>query len=185
MKVKGTAVKVLPEFIQKNYPDIYERWLDSLSPKSKEIFYNPIFSSEWYELKDAHTYPTIVLADILNRKAEDLAFEIGKYSAQQSLTGVYSVFLKIVSIKYSFNRLENIMRTYYSPIIFEGLEVEKNFVKFKFGYTTREENLLYYRNKGWITKFIDLARPNSVYEVDFELNLNQNDNYFAIFTVKW
>jgi len=42
MKVKGTAVKVLPEFIQKSYPDNYRSWLDSLSPKSKEIFYKPI-----------------------------------------------------------------------------------------------------------------------------------------------
>ncbi len=185
MKVKGTAVRVLPEYIQKKYPAIYSQWLSGLRPESYKIFSNTIFPTDWFELADAHSHPTKVLADLLGKKPEDVAYEIGLFSAENALTGVYNVFLKIVSLKFTFRRIQDFFKAYYSPIIFELWETGDNFVKFKFGYTTEEENLLYYRNKGWGTRLIQLARPESTPYFNVEIVPYKNDLFYAVFTAKW
>ncbi len=185
MKVKGTAVRVLPDFIQENYTAIYEDWLNYLKPESYEIFSKPIFPSDWFEIVDAHSHPTKVLANLLSKSPEDVAFDVGLYSAESALTGIYNIFLKIASLKFTFRRIHDFFKAYYSPIIFELWETGDNFVKFKFGYTTEEENLLYYRNKGWGTKLIELARPDSEPMLTFEIFEYKNDLYYAVFTAKW
>jgi hypothetical protein len=38
MVVKGTAVKSTATFVKTNFPQQYEKWLNSLSPESKEIY---------------------------------------------------------------------------------------------------------------------------------------------------
>ncbi len=185
MKAKGTAIRVLPEFIKEKYPAIYNDWLRSLSPESYEIFSKPIYPSQWFEIAIAHSYPTKILADLVGEKSEDLAEKIGQYSAESALKGIYSIFLKLASLRFTFNRIKEFFKTYYSPIEFELLDSGDNFVKFKFGYTTEDENLLYYRNKGWGIKLIELSLHINNPYFEFDIISHDNNLYYAIFTAKW
>ena len=185
MKVKGTAVRVLPEYIKKKYPTFYEQWLELLDSSSKAIFSGTIYPTSWFEIAEAHSHPTMVLSTLLNKSAEEVAFDIGMYSAETALTGIYNIFLKIASMRFTFHRIHDFFKAYYSPIIFELWEAEDNFVKFKFGYTTKEENLLYFRNKGWGTKLIELARPGVHPTLEVEILPYKNDKYYAVFAAKW
>ncbi len=38
MKIKGTAVKTIPEYVKMRFPDQYDEWIDSLPTNSKQIF---------------------------------------------------------------------------------------------------------------------------------------------------
>ncbi len=185
MKVKGTAVRVMPDFVKKKYPAFYDTWLSGLKSESKKIFENPIFATEWYELVLTHSHPTRVLADIVGKPAEDLAYEIGLFSAEEALTGVYNIFLKIAKLKFTLKRIPDFFRAYYEPFVFEFLQTGERFVKFKFGYTNSEENLLYYRNKGWATKMIEMTGQGENPEVNLDIQKYKDDLYFAVFAVKW
>ena len=46
MKVKGTAVKSLQEYVEKHFPDGYSTWLDGLPEESKQIFKEAIIAKD-------------------------------------------------------------------------------------------------------------------------------------------
>ncbi len=187
MKVKGVGVKAIPEFIKKYHEYLYETWLDNLPEKSREIYSNPIFATQLYDIYDSYTVPTQVLADLLVVQPEDLAKEIGRYAAEVALKGVYSIFIKILHLKNVVNRVPRIFKSYYEPAHVEILHYIPGEIKIKFGYTAENENLLYYRNVGWIEEF--LVRGYHPRKLDINLEINKDSeneqNYFAVFNIKW
>ncbi len=187
MKVKGTAVRVLPDYIKKNYTELYDLWLEKLPPASYDIFSKPIFASEWFELYDSHVVPTRVLADITSSTPEEIARKVGHFSAESALKGVYNIFLKIASMKYAIQRVPQFFSTYYDPVFVEMVDTSDGNVVIKFGYTKENETLLYNRNTGWIERFLELAFKPSNLQVSFELkpDVSKPDLYYALFNVKW
>jgi hypothetical protein len=186
MKVKGTAVKVLIDFVRKNYPDYFNTWMESLPDESKRIFEGIILSSQWYELVYSHTVPTEVLADIIGVSAETMAQDIGEYSAEAALNGIYRIFLKLASMKYAIQRIPQIFQTYYDPAHTELIKTTHGDVIFKFGYTTERENLLYYRNKGWIRKFLELAFNSRSSRIELKIEKDPEIlQFYAIFHIMW
>jgi hypothetical protein len=187
MKVKGTAVRVLSDYIKRYYPDLYQTWLDSLPEKSYKIFSKTIFASEWFDLYESHVAPTIVLADLLNEQPEIMAKKVGHFSAETALKSIYSIFLKIASLRYSIHRVPQFFSTYYQPVFVEIVSYKDGETIIKFGHTKENENLLYYRNAGWMEKFLELAfKPvNLQVVVNIKPEETKPDYYYAIFHVTW
>ncbi len=187
MKVKGVGVKAIPEYIKKYHDYLYSTWLDNLPENSYKIFSNPIFASQWFDLYDSYIVPTQVLADLVVVNPEDLAKEIGRFSAEMALKGVYSIFIKILHLKNVVNRVPRIFQSYYDPVHVEILHYIPGEVKIKFGYTTENENLLYYRNAGWIEECLERGYHPRLLNVDLEINQENGDaqRYYAIFNIKW
>ena len=43
MEVKGTALKTTRDFIKTQFPDQYDKWLDSLTADSRKIILRPLW----------------------------------------------------------------------------------------------------------------------------------------------
>ncbi len=187
MKVKGTAVRVLPEYIKSHYEYLYKSWLDDLPEESYYIFTHPIYATDWYDLYNAHVVPTEVLADVLVEAPDKVAREIGHYSAHQSLKGIYSIFLKLASLKNAIHRVPQFFAAFYRPIEVEILEYHSGYAKIKFGTTKKNESLLYYRNVGWIETLIEMSINPKDIQVDLEVIPKERnpEDYYAIFEINW
>ncbi len=183
MKVKGTAVRVIPDYIKANFPQYYSEWLNNLPENSKNIFENTILAATMYELYDAHVVPTRVLAEILAEEDKKVARDIGRFSAENALKGVYSVFLKMSSFRFAVKRVPMIFKTYYSPAEVDLLKSEEGDVLIKFGKLEQKELLLFYRNMGWTEVF---ARMSLGVEADVKLEITEeNGGFYGLFSIKF
>jgi hypothetical protein len=183
MEVKGTAVKTIPEYIQRKYSDIYDKWYSSLSEESHQIFDNPILATKWYDLEISMLSPMKILANISKKDLKDLFWDMGVFSSIEALTGIYKVFIRISSTNFIIGRAANILSTYYKNTEIRVLESEKNNVTLEFLKFPKEVNLVMYRIGGWIQNtFYAVGCKNVTAEIK---NIEDSYEFKTLIIVKW
>ena len=94
MKVKGTAIKTTRDFVKTKFPDQYNQWIQSLPAESQKLYTQSVNVTEWFDLKPAYTDPLDKIVELFyNKNAQKGGEEMGMYSAEIGLKGVYKVFL--------------------------------------------------------------------------------------------
>lgn len=117
MKVKGTTISFFPDYIRdKHGKDKYEQWLNSLPPNSKSIYQGRILSSAWYPLKDGLIVPLKSICEQFHGGDVKGAFEIGKYSADWGLSGIYKIFVMMGSPESLAKKATTVFPSYYEGI---------------------------------------------------------------------
>lgn len=116
MSVKGPAIAVLPLFIRERFGQKgLDTWLEAVSLQARQVYTSQILPSEWYPIDEVYLQPTKVLCDLFYRGDPAGAREIGAYSADYALKGVYKAFVKMTSVKFFVSRTASILQTYYRP----------------------------------------------------------------------
>ena len=108
MKIKGSAVKTISQFVKEKYTERYDEWLDALPEESQQIIKNPIFVAEWYPIKVAASIPTQLICEMFYNNQIEGALASGRFSAEIALKGVYRIFVRISSPKYIVGRVVQI-----------------------------------------------------------------------------
>jgi hypothetical protein len=127
MQVKGTAIAVLPKFIEEKHgPDGLKKWKNGLSAEAQKVFNDGVMLTEWYPIKEIYLEPTALLCEMFYNSETRTALEIGRYSADYALRGVYKAFVKLSSVKNFIKRANVVMTTYYKPSAMEIFSVESN-----------------------------------------------------------
>ena len=184
MNIKGTAVRALTNYINKYHPQLYEEWLMKLPADSKRLFYQTILPSEWYPLYEAAVQPIITLAELLHKNDEEVAFEVGQYSAQEALTGVYKFFASLAKPTYIVKRASIMFGTYYDPVEADYESLDQRKVMLVFGKHKHNEVLIYHRVKGWIHELVVITQKT---EPKIELSTidHMNGLYSGKFVIEW
>ena len=115
MEVRGTAVRATPLFVRQRHPDFVSDWLAALGPEAREIMSRKIDTSAWYQLRPAMIEPTQKICDLFYSGSEEGAWEVGRFSADYSLWGLYRLFVKIGSPMHLMERATEAFSTYYRP----------------------------------------------------------------------
>ena len=183
MNVKGIAVSATYNYIKKNFPEDLTEWLNNLSPASQKIFKNIILPSEWYPAYEAVVEPTQLVGEMFIGSAEKAAFEIGKYSAQEGLKGVYRVFARLSSINYIIKRSIPIYANYYDTGQFSIITNEKGNAVLKLSGVPKKFYLVIHRVAGWIFE-IPFILNKTVKKVEFK-KLLLNDLVDTYFYLEW
>jgi hypothetical protein len=98
MEVKGGTMKNIVPFIKDTFgEEAYEKWLNALPQESKDIFTNTILSSVWYPYKWGTQVPQAKIIELFYNGDVTKGSELGRYSTEKSLKGLYRVFLKLLS----------------------------------------------------------------------------------------
>lgn len=162
MQVKGTSIKTTRDFVKAKFPNRYNEWMKALPADSQKMYTNMVNVSEWYDLKPAYTDPLDKIVELFYKQnAQKGGEEMGKYSAEIGLKGVYKVFLLVASPQYLMKRATRTMETFYQPS--EIAVTEQNGIytvsikKFK-GITEALE----YRIAGWIAKALELCKCKNI-----------------------
>lgn len=162
MQVKGTSIQATRDFVKAKFPGKYEEWMKALSAESQQLYYNRVNVGEWYDLKIAYTDPLDKIVEMFYYKnAQKGGEEMGKYSAEIGLKGIYKVFLLIASPQYLMKRAARTMQTFYNSSELEVSEDNKvttvTIKKFD-GLTAALE----YRIAGWISKALELCKCKNI-----------------------
>lgn len=125
MDVKGTALVVLPAFIRQRFGEQgYRQWLGALTPGARRDFEAGIGINEWYPIREYYIGPTEELCRVFYQGRLEGAWEVGRFSADYALRGVYRAFVKLSSVKFFVRRAGVMLPTYYRPCAIEVLANE-------------------------------------------------------------
>jgi hypothetical protein len=116
MEIKGTAVRSIPEFVQKQYAVRYDEWINELPESSKRIMNSIIYTSNWYPLNEGLKIPMKIISKLFF-KGDDMltARTMGRFSADVALSGIYKFFIQFGSPKYIIERGGRVFATYFQP----------------------------------------------------------------------
>ncbi|OGJ88136.1 MAG: hypothetical protein A2268_05060 [Candidatus Raymondbacteria bacterium RifOxyA12_full_50_37] len=157
MRVKGLAVQSISQFVRKKFPLRYDEWLRSLPPIAQGIFLNPLVSSEWYDLNDAMSIPTRKLCDLFYKGGLEGAWECGKFSADQALSGIYKVFVRLGSPGFIINRATSLFTTYYSPSALKIVTNEKHHAAVQVVQFADINPMVEHRIGGWMERVLEIS----------------------------
>lgn len=114
VKVKGTAIKSTLNFILKKYGNEgLNKIREALDENEREIL-SPVFIyAKWYPA-EVLIKLTQSVVDIFNQGDENIAFEMGKFSAEEGLNIIYKAFYKLGSPQFIMRKAAPIYSTYFS-----------------------------------------------------------------------
>ena len=184
MEIKGSAVKSIPEYVKKNFPGQYDKWLGLLPESSKVIFEKPVLPSNWYALNDAAIIPTAALAEVLfDNNIKEGAWQSGRFSAEAALTGVYKFFVKAASPHFIIGKAGKIFTTYYRPSNIQVVKKEEKTVTLHITRFEEPSELIEYRIGGWMERALEISGSKNV-EVKITKSLTRGDEV-SEFILKW
>lgn len=184
MEIKGSAVKTTPEFVKSKYSSRYLEWVKSLPDTSREIIDKPIYATTWYPLMESVIIPTQRVADMFfNGNYCKAAREIGRYSAEVALKGIYKIFVRVSSPNFVLSRASNIFSTYYNPADIKVIESADKKAVLQLKRFNPQEKLIMERIAGWIEHTLEITLKSPL-KVDVS-NKIENDMLSAQITAMW
>lgn len=184
MQVKGSAIFIITHFIKNSFgQEGLDKWLDALSPEAKKIYSGNIIPPNYYPLQQTLTEPTMKVCEVFFNGDYSKAYEIGRFSADYSLTGVYKFFIKLGSPSYVINKGNNILMEYYKPCKIEVIENEKNHAVMRVTEFSELHEVIEQRIAGWMARAIELTGMKDV-SIVVTKSLTKGDPYTE-FTGNW
>ncbi len=115
MEVIGTAVRSTALFVRKTNKNRFDEWVDTLSPRARGIATAKIVPSAWYPLEEGMVEPTRKICELFYDGDIRGAREIGRFSADYSLWGLFRLFVRIGSPQFLIRRASVVFSSYYQP----------------------------------------------------------------------
>ncbi len=163
MKVKGSAVATLPQFVKDKFrEDGFEKWLASLSPEAQKVFEKNVLSVGWFPLKEILIEPTKCICDLFYNGNMKGAWDSGRFSAEQGLKGVYKVFLKLGSAAFITKKASSILPTYYEPSEMKVADLQSNSTVIHITKFDEPSEIIDNRIGGWMEKALELSGYKTV-----------------------
>ncbi len=177
MKIKGTAVKTILDYISEVHPEKKTDFLKGLPSASNEIFVNPIISSGWYDMDESMIIPTEKLGEMLGVSVEDAAWKLGRFSSEKLLKGAYKIFIRVSSPLFVLQRASNVMKAHYNPGNVAVIAKTKNSAVLKLTDFGDDEKFAAHRIGGWIEKTIEITGFKNVKVTVSKENSSTDANY--------
>jgi len=182
MDVKGTGIMPISIFVRENFPDRFDGWLDSLSPEARRIMETAL-SSNWYPVKIAMIEATRAVIDTFFDGKEEGAWEMGRFSADYSLKGVYRYFVKLGSPGFIISRGSKIFSNYYRPAELTVVDKGPNHATLHITHFPEPHTLIEFRLGGWVERALELSGCKSI-RVDITKSLTRGDSVTEL-KAKW
>jgi hypothetical protein len=163
-EVKGTAVGVTGEYVRVKYGEGgHRRWLESLSPRSRAIFSSAVFSNVWFPLEPAFIEPTQRVCDLFHAGRPIGAVEIGRFSAERAVRGIYKFFVRLGSPEWLIERASSVFATYYRPCQMCSVPLARQRVARRISGFPDMHRLIEARIEGWIARAMEISGCGEVH----------------------
>lgn len=184
MEVKGTAVKSIPEFVKKVFPDRYYEWLDTLPAETKMIIKEGVAANKWYPLMEAAIIPTSKIGELFyNGDSLKGAWECGKYSADVALQGIYKIYVKFSKPRHIVERAGRIFSAYYNPSTLEATNFAEKSVDVVMRAFDMPSSVIEHRIGGWMVRALEISGCKDV-NVTINKSLVKGDKE-TIYNITW
>jgi hypothetical protein len=157
MQVKGSAIASMPAFITEKFGQAgMDKWLNSLSPEGKKIYGSKVLANNWYSLKESMLDPSAKVCELFYRGDVKGAWELGRYSADFGLSGIYKIFVKVGSPEFIIKRGSTIIAGYYQPCKLDVVETGPKNVVLHLSQFPELTPVLEARLCGWMQRALEI-----------------------------
>lgn len=158
MQVKGSALQTIPQFITSKFGDQkLQEWISALSEPARGLYGSTILASSWYPLQEMLIAPTRLLCDKFFQGKIDGAVELGRFSAEHALKGIYKLFVKLGSAEFIIGKASTILPTFYQNSAMEVVARGNKSVTVRITRFDTPHTIVEHRIKGWIEKALEIS----------------------------
>ena len=183
MEIKGTAVRSIPEYVKQKHPNEYVAWIKSLPEESQKIM-STVTAVGWYPLKEAAIIPSAKVGEMFfNNDTKKGAWELGRFSAEIALHGIYKLYVKFSSPGHIITRASRIFSAYYAPSKIESADQLANSVKLIMTQFDMPSDVIEYRIAGWVERALEISGCKGV-DVEVVESFTKG-NTRTVFQSKW
>lgn len=184
MKVKGTIITSVQGFVNDNFPNRYQEWIDGLPAESKTLFTDSIKPTEWYPYQEGLIKPTELLAKLFySNDAKKAAWDTGRYSAEVALKGIYKVFVFIATPQFLMKRAGKILGSFYEPSLLKLGDVRPKGVDIKIVEFLEPSEITESRIAGWMEKALEICGEKNI-TIDITKSLAKGDD-MTVYVLNW
>jgi hypothetical protein len=184
MKIKGLTIRTNPEFVRKYYPDRYQEWLNALPETSRTIMSNHIVVNEWYPILDSLTVPLRLVGQVFyGNDWKKASWDLGRFDAEETLTGIYKLYVKFGSPSHLISRASRIMAAYYDNAQIMLIQSDKNRVVLHITRFDQPDEAIEYNMAGWIERALEISGCVGI-KVELKQSLARKDPV-SEFVVSW
>jgi len=184
MKIKGTLVSSTQSFVKSKFANKYQEWVSSLSPASQNIYKGSIMASGWYEIEDGLLGPTRAIAKMFYAGDVDkTAWDMGRYSAEIGLTGIYKVFILIATPQFIMKRGGKILSSFYDPSVLTTGEERPKGVDIVLKEFENSSVITESRIGGWMEMALEICGVKNI-SIEKTKSLAKGDDK-TIYVVNW
>lgn len=184
METKGTAVMATREFVKSKFgADGLKKWVESMPEKSAKLYQGAIMLNSWYDLRDALVVPTEKIKDLFYAGDPKGAWELGRFSADYGLKGIYRLFISMASPQFIISKAGGILPTYYNPSRIETEKTDTKGVMVKITQFPEIHEILESRIGGWMERALELCGCNGV-KVD-KVKAMTKGHSETVYDIKW
>jgi len=134
-----------------------QKWLTALPEASQKIYRGQILPSLWYNLHDAMAVPQNKLIEMFYHGDAKQARVLGRWLADQQLSGIYKLFVKMGSPQYIISKAKSVMSTFYRPAALEAVETSKTHFIFRVTEFSEFFEILEEQIAGWCERALELS----------------------------
>lgn len=180
MEIKGTAVKTIPEFVKENFTSRYVEWIKALSEDSREIA-TGVKTSTWYPMDLGGVALTQKVGELFYAgNIKQCSWELGRYSADVALNGIYKLYVKVSSPGHIISRASRVFSAYYKPSTMQVAEHRAKSVKLIMTAFDQPNVVIEYRIAGWIERALEISGcKDVVVEIPKSLTKGHEHTTFA------
>ena len=162
MLVKGATVVSTKAFVEYEHEEEFIKWLSNLPEESQKIYTQTINESKWYPLNDAFVVPTRIMLGMFYNNDLKGAYELGAYSAEKGLTGIYKMFVKMGSPAFIISRAAKVFSAYYKDSNIKVLSSTKKSVILMVNEFPEYVDVVEHRITGWMDKALEISGCKNV-----------------------
>ena len=184
MKIKGTILSSLHDFIKEQFPNRFHEWIENIPDKSKELYTGIIMAAEWYPYREGLIIPSEVAANLFyNGDVEKMAWESGRYSAEVGLKGIYKVFVLIATPQFIMKRGGKIISSYYDESELQiGAERPKG-VDIRITRFPQSTVITERRIGGWMERALEICNVKNI-SIDIVSSIAAGDDE-TVYVLNW
>lgn len=184
MKIKGLTLRTTPDFVRKFYPERFQEWLNALPESSRQIMSNHIVVNEWYPMEDSLTIPLKMVGQVFfGNDWKRASWELGRYDAEETLTGIYKLYVKFGSPSHLISRAGRIMAAYYDNAQIQVTQSQKNRVVLHITRFDQPDEAIEYNMAGWMEKALEISGCKEV-RIELTKSLARKDPV-SEFVLSW
>ncbi|MFC1678199.1 hypothetical protein ACFLZ9_00500 [Patescibacteria group bacterium] len=184
MEVKGSAIKNVAGYVKDTFGEAeYQRWLNSLPEESRKIYSSQILVGTWYPYRFANAEPLKKIVELFLDNDPVRAQEIGYYSADKNLTGLYKTFIKMGSVSFMMSKASYMLGTFFRPCQVETVDTDKNHITIRFKEFPEMDNIMENNMLGGMIRSLEVSGCKNVKMV-IASSITKGDPY-SEFKASW
>lgn len=183
-KMKGTAILTQMEFVRKQFGDTkYHDWIATLPARAREVVQGTVLTSSWYEGRDIVVGLRSAICDFFYGGDPIGARELGRFSAEKGLSGVYRIFVRFGSPSWIAGRATQVFSQYFKPGHIEAISMKKKSALLRLAGFPEESGLVEQTIAGFMESAVVISGGKNVW-IKITKSFSKGDEYTE-FSGKW